>query len=184
MTIRPAILGEENAIARVHVQAWRETYRGMIPDEHLANLSEEGRASMWKRVLSKPQPDCRLWVAVCDKTATIVGFANGGLNRDPKLADYTGELFAIYVLKAHQGLGYGRALFERVAADLQAGGHRSMLLWVIKDNPTVGFYGAMGGAPCSEKVDDIGGRPVVELAMGWSATSKSWPIQTKEVRPL
>ena len=39
--IRPATLEDAPAIARVHVDTWRTTYAGIVPDEHLAKLSYE-----------------------------------------------------------------------------------------------------------------------------------------------
>ncbi len=41
ITIRPAVAADAAAIARVHVDTWRTTYRGIVPDEHLAKLSYE-----------------------------------------------------------------------------------------------------------------------------------------------
>lgn len=49
--IRPARPGDENGIARVHVESWRSTYKGIVPDEVLAGLSQERRARHWKTVL-------------------------------------------------------------------------------------------------------------------------------------
>lgn len=39
--IRLARPGDENEIARVHVESWRSTYKGIVPDEVLAG-SEGG----------------------------------------------------------------------------------------------------------------------------------------------
>lgn len=36
--IRPARPGDENRIARVHVESWRSTYKGIVPDEVLAGF--------------------------------------------------------------------------------------------------------------------------------------------------
>ena len=47
MFLRPAVLSDANAIAEVHVRAWRETYRGIMPDKVLDELSAERSAERW-----------------------------------------------------------------------------------------------------------------------------------------
>jgi len=49
--VRRATPADAAGIARVHVDAWRATYRGIVPDEHLDALSYEGRQGMWSRIL-------------------------------------------------------------------------------------------------------------------------------------
>jgi len=41
--IRQTSLDDSAAIARVHVDSWRATYRGLLPDERLTKLTYEGR---------------------------------------------------------------------------------------------------------------------------------------------
>jgi hypothetical protein len=51
MTVREAIYTDIPAIARVHVDAWRSTYKGIFSDEYLANLSYEKRERAWYEIL-------------------------------------------------------------------------------------------------------------------------------------
>jgi hypothetical protein len=37
VTIRRAVREDARAIARVHVDSWRTTYRGIVPEEHIAH---------------------------------------------------------------------------------------------------------------------------------------------------
>ncbi len=37
--IRPATLEDATAIAAIHVQSWRETYAGIMPEEVIGRLS-------------------------------------------------------------------------------------------------------------------------------------------------
>ena len=41
------------------------------------------------------------------------------------------------------------------------------MLWVLRDNPSRGFYEALGGRVVGEKMQEIGGVAVVEVAYGW-----------------
>ena len=132
MPIRDAILADAAAIARIHVDSWRTTYRGLMPDDLLAGLSYERREHQWTHDIAA-SGEGRGCVVVADVAdAGIVGFASGGRCR--RDWPYAGELFAIYLAAAHQGRGLGRALLLAVADRLAAQGHESMLLWVLDTN--------------------------------------------------
>jgi hypothetical protein len=42
------------AIAAVHVEAWRETYMGIVPVQALADLSVDRRTEICRRILTNP----------------------------------------------------------------------------------------------------------------------------------
>ena len=50
--VREAMPCDAAAIARVHVDAWRTTYRGIVPDEYLSSLSYEKSQQRWERLLT------------------------------------------------------------------------------------------------------------------------------------
>ncbi len=167
LTIRPATIADASAIARVHVASWKETYAGIVPGDFLANLKVERREAMWKEALTEGGArSSGIFVAVT-ATGEVVGFASGGENRTPELG-FTGELYAIYLLKRYQGHGDGKRLFQAVTTELSRDGHVSMMLWVLEDNRTVDFYKRLGGVPSGSKVEEIGGKSLNELALGWS----------------
>ena len=78
-----------------------------------------------------------------------------------------GELYAIYLLKSAQGQRIGRMLFAETLRGLLELGSSSMLVWVLKDNPTRGFYEHLGGVYLREKQIEIGGKELMEIAYGW-----------------
>ena len=45
--LRPARPGDAAAIARVHVDTWRSTYAGLLPDRYLVTMSMTRRAAHW-----------------------------------------------------------------------------------------------------------------------------------------
>lgn len=168
LTVRPAKWEDAPGIAAVHVSSWRETYVGIVPDEFLARLSVERREMMWRDALQEGSGRAHGIFVAETPAGEIVGFASGGNNRTPEFG-FTGELYAIYLLKAHQRRGVGKLLFQAVVSDLKASGHDSMMLWVLEDNRTVDFYKRMGGVPSGSKVEEIGGKPLKELALGWAS---------------
>lgn len=168
VTIREATPADALAIAHVHVDAWRTTYRGIVPDDFLRDLSYEGRGAMWAPLLSAPQAGI---VFVAEDDGQAVGFASGG----PEMSGdsiYKGELYAIYVLDAYHGQGIGRRLASAIARWLTARGMTSLLVWVAARNPARHFYEALGGKYLRTKQETIGGAAVEEIAYGWTDISK------------
>jgi GNAT superfamily N-acetyltransferase len=163
--VRAAGPGDAAGIASVHVDSWRTTYRGLVPDEHLAGLSYARGAAQWGARLGEPAGGTFVYVAE-DATGAIVGFAAGGPASDA-VAGYDGELHSIYLLAAAQGHGLGRRLVAAVARRLAEQGMGSMLVWVLAGSPARQFYEALGGHPIAEQPIAIGGAPLREVAYGW-----------------
>src|SRR5262249_21277879 len=59
MRIRAATVADATQMARVYVEGWRFTYRGLVPDIVLDGLSYERRERLWRERLTSPQEgDC------------------------------------------------------------------------------------------------------------------------------
>ncbi|MBN8581890.1 MAG: GNAT family N-acetyltransferase [Anaerolineae bacterium] len=163
--VRKATLADASAIATVHVAAWKESYRGIVADEVLANLSIQRRTEQWTNSLSdEAHPYHRAFVA--EVNGQVVGFSNFGV---PQIKDtgFDGELFAIYILKAAHKMGVGRMLVQAVVNGLRELGSKSMMVWALKDNPACGFYERLGGEYLYEKPIEIGNETLMESAYGW-----------------
>jgi GNAT superfamily N-acetyltransferase len=165
ITIRPARLDDVPAVARVHVESWRATYRGTVPNLVLDNLREDERAAMWRRALDNTVNPVALFVAEVDDSR-IAGFAAAGPERTGN-PDYTGEVYAIYLDEPYQGAGVGRLLLEACASSLLDMGHRSMLIWALSQNPAGGFYRRLGGEAIATQEVQMGGKTLEETAFGW-----------------
>ena len=165
MHIRRATVEDAAGIAQVHVDSWRTTYAGLVPDDYLASLSVEQRKQNWRAILSAPAGAGVVYVAEVIP-GHIVGFASGGPERTGN-ALYTGELYAIYLLAPYQRQGIGRRLMSAVVEQLIAAGHRSMLVWVLTTNPARLFYEALGGQPVAEQPINNGQATLQETAYGW-----------------
>jgi GNAT superfamily N-acetyltransferase len=164
--IRPAQVADADAIARVHVDSWRTSYKGIVPDDVLAGLSVERRAQVWRTAMTDFRATQCLYVAESSKG--IVGFANGGYEREHHPA-YRGELYAIYLLQSAQGQRVGQRLVQAVARHLSQLGLPNMLAWVLSENPARQFYEHLGAQYISEKPILIGTATLKEVAYGWSS---------------
>ncbi len=170
LRIRDATAADSSGIARVHVDAWRSTYAGIVPQGVLAALSYAHREANWLRLLDAlPSGHC---VFVAENVGDrIVGFSHGGpLRAGP--STYAGELYAIYILDAYQRRGLGRALALQVVRRFLRQNVRSMLVWVLADNPARRFYEALGAQLVQTQKITIGGAPLDEVAYGWPDISR------------
>jgi len=165
LVIRPAEVQDADGIAHVHVTAWQETYRGLMPDSVLDTLSIQRRAEQWKNSLADPT-DLYHATIVAEVSERIIGFINYGREREGDV-DYRGEIFALYVLKDFHGRGLGRRLMQEAVTGLLAQKLASMLVWVLAENPTRHFYEHLGGVYLREKSIQIGGSSLPEVAYGW-----------------
>jgi ribosomal protein S18 acetylase RimI-like enzyme len=162
--LRMATIEDAEAIARIHVETWRTTYAGMLPDELLIALSEEKQASMWRRMLRGGET-----VMLAEApNAGFVGFGSYGPNRSGR-EGFTGEVYTLYVLPDYQGIGLGRGLLRALFGALAREGHDSALIWVLEQNPARFFYEAMGGRPIGGRNTVMWGETVRELAYGWES---------------
>jgi ribosomal protein S18 acetylase RimI-like enzyme len=161
--IRLALPTDAAEIARVHVDSWRSSYRGLLADEFLDSLSEAGYTDRWRRVIG----DGASRVFVVEEAGGIVGFASGGRERAGE-SGYEGELYAIYIVAGSQRKGHGRELLHAMAAALREKGLRDMIVWVLRDNTAAReFYERLGGTYVRAQPITIGPTTLEEVSYGW-----------------
>ena len=162
--VRPAVLDDAAAIARVHVASWRTTYQGLLPDDFLSSLSEESYSDRWRRVIGDGQS--RVFV-VDDEDQEIVGFASCGRERAGETG-FAGELYAIYILDRARRHGHGRELVRAAASALREMKLADMIVWVLRDNSAARhFYERLGGAYVRSQPITLGTTTLEEVSYGW-----------------
>ncbi|MFS0821868.1 N-acetyltransferase family protein [Bacillus sp. 1P02SD] len=169
MKIRKAVLSDARGIAHVHVDSWRTTYSGIVPDEFLQQLSYESREKMWKRGI----PNGHVFVAE-NEQGQIVGFACGGKERSGNYENYLGELYAIYILQEYQGQGLGKKLAAPVVKQLLDKDINTMLVLVLEENKSCLFYEALGARKLDNVDVEIGGENLKEAVYGWDNLKASF----------
>lgn len=172
MHVRRGRVGDAAGIARVAVETWRATYRGIVADAFLDSLDVAERETRWAEALRRELP--RIFVAEAE-AGEVIGFAAGGPERrgtdfggkQPDPGATTGELYAIYILPAHQRRGLGRRLVAAVARDLADRGFQGLVVWVLEENPARAFYEALGGRLAGRQPIRIGDQELIEVAYRW-----------------
>ena len=169
--IRPAAGFDVPGIAWVHVQSWRETYAGLIPQAVLDALTVEARERQWWRTLEATGNG----VFVVDTPGDVhdvVGFSSVGASSDP---EFDAELYTLYLLRSHQGRGLGRLLWNAACDFARGNGANNLVLWVLETNNARCFYEHLGGTLRGRKSDTIGGHELVEVSYAFDLTARREP---------
>lgn len=166
MVIREARVEDATSIAKVHVDSWRTTYRGIVANTYLEALSYDDREHFWQSLLEKIDRTTLIYVAE-DDDGEVIAFASGGPEHEGN-PTYKGEIYAIYILQEAQRRGIGRQLVTAIVQRLVQQNIETMLIRVAADNPARKFYEALGGQYLDEKPIEIGGAKLKEVTYGWT----------------
>lgn len=151
--VRAAVEGDVPLMARLHVESWRETYRGVMPDAVLDDPEFiPRRERFWTAALTDPRYAANQ-IAVAERDGLLIGIAMAGpvIESDVKWA---AQLYVLYTYAAVHGLGAGAALLDAVIEPETSAG-----LWVADPNPRAQkFYRKHGFLPDGvNKVEDGAG---------------------------
>ncbi|HEY1327905.1 MAG TPA: GNAT family N-acetyltransferase [Casimicrobiaceae bacterium] len=165
IAIRPATAADAQAIARVRIESWRTTYRGLIPDSYLDSMQVDASTAMWQRVLTAQNTTASVFVAT--RGGEVVGFACGNRLAEPKHgAD--AELTAVYLRPELQRAGIGRQLVAAVVEAQRQHGATAMIVWLIAGNKAArSFYEALGARLVIEQPFQWDGLDLVEAGYVW-----------------
>ncbi|MBL8675679.1 MAG: GNAT family N-acetyltransferase, partial [Rhodospirillales bacterium] len=110
MRIRPAVVEDAAALARVYVDSWRDAYAGLLPDMVLVGMSDVRQAAAWARELQHESAGATL---VAEDESGVFGLSTVGPARAASKAFLEGgEIYRLYVEPGRQNEGAGRALME------------------------------------------------------------------------
>lgn len=166
MQIRPSQETDAHSITCIYIHTWQGTYLGLVPFGYLYSMSlgrlEQGFISELesKKVISY----------VAEDAGEVVGFVSGGYERQGNDI-YSGEIYALYVLKNHQRQGIGAELVSALANQLNHFGIYSMLVWVLEHNPYRRFYEKIDGMYLRKQRMPFSGEMLDTVAYGWIDTN-------------
>ncbi|BAT61821.1 putative acetyltransferase [Variibacter gotjawalensis] len=161
--VRRAKTCDAAALAEIHDETWRNTYRGIIPGSELEKLISRRGPAWWQSAVRKGS---RISLLVFGEQ--LAGYANYGRNRARSLS-YEGEIYELYLRPEFQGLGFGRRLFSAARRDLQASGMKNCVVWALSDNDNaIEFYRALGGRAIARSSETFGDKSLDKMAFGWN----------------
>ena len=165
MHIRKATLEDAPAIAKVHVDSWRTTYKGIIPQSFLDKLDYDKRTELWINNISNPINE--VFVALNDDEQ-VVGFATGSKREKNREAD-AADLTSIYLLEQWQGFGLGKLLLKAVMEDFHEKGFTKAYVEVLAKNKTRAFYQYYGATYVKTEKLIIAGDVLDEEIYEWNS---------------
>ena len=130
MQIRPAVTGDAQQIARVHVRGWQIGYADFLSPDFLSTLSIEESTMRWLRSLADiRQPE----TYVAEEDGQILGWIGFGHNRDGMGLE-TGEVHGLYVDPDHWDKGIGIALLSTAEERMTRAGFLQAIVWTLAEN--------------------------------------------------
>ena len=166
MNIRPSKQADARAMARIYVQSWHETYMGIVPAGYLSTMTISGFVPMF---LNEIRSGRTISYIAEEAGAGAVGFISGGHERKDDCI-YSGEIYSLYVLSRFQRIGIGSRLVSLLANEFNRNGIYSMLVWVLKQNPSRRFYEKINGIYLRSERIPLGGNLLEGVAYGWLNT--------------
>lgn len=164
--IRQGQLEDAEAIAHIHVESWKSTYKDLIDKQDIDGISVENRITLWETVLKKAVNGQTVLVAT-DENDQVIGFISGGKERTKEYG-YDGEIYAVYLLDEYHRQGVGTNLLSHFVQQMKQSGYESLLVWVLIQNENKKFYERYGASPVQAEEITIGKGTYKEVAYGWS----------------
>ena len=170
--IRIATAADSEVLAAVHVTAWQESFRGLLPDIAFEGMTIPKRMEKWQQLLAA-NPAFPVYVA--EEEGRAIGFAQGGLARDDEALGQEMQLYAIYLLSSAKRRGVGTKLLRTVVGDFLAQGASSACVWTLREaQPARRFYESVGAQLAAEKLEHRPGYDRVLVGYIWPDLKRSF----------
>jgi ribosomal protein S18 acetylase RimI-like enzyme len=142
LTARRAMASNAEAIATLHAESWRRSYRGLYSDAFLDSDVFEDRREVWSQRLNESGEG--QFTILADLDREVVGFVHVILDHDPVWGAVVQNLHVMPDAK-RQGIGT-RLMAEAARALLDVSPAGGMHVWVRQDNAAArDFYRARSG---------------------------------------
>lgn len=154
MEIRKALPTDALGITKVHVSAYKVSYRGYLPDDYLDTKT------LNDKIVEKTA--CYLETAECyvvEDKQQIIAFAYMADHEDNLT-----EIKALYVYPLFQKQGVGTKLVEYVTNLKKKSGYTQCVVWTLKFGPSLPFYHKMGFVETKQEKLWHVDTPVIELS--------------------
>jgi ribosomal protein S18 acetylase RimI-like enzyme len=160
--IRKAEPKDAEAIAAVHLEAWRGAYCGIIPHRALMAMIGRRGSEWWENAVRRAAT-----ILVLDVGGIVAGYATLGRNRSRDLPQ-EGEIYELYLKPEYQGVGFGSRLLAAARQKLAAHGLKGMVVWALEENAgALAFYTGAGGRDVAEGVEVFDQRALRKVAFVW-----------------
>ena len=164
--IRSARPEDAAEIANVHLNTWREAYKGQLDQQFLDDmpLTFKQRKKNWEQRLANHVDS----VFVAESKHGIVGFISvEAPAREEGMKDW-GEVGAVYLLEKFKGKKIGLHLLKAGFSAIKSKGFNKAYCWMLKGNATGKFYESTGAKLSGkEKIGPVNGKDEVDVMYVW-----------------
>lgn len=151
MNIRLAVTDDLNNIAEVYRYNHINTYKGLLSDKYLSNLTLDYCRDKWEKYAEDTRK--RIWVAY--EADIFLGFVAG--MEDSQLPD-TWYLDSLHVTERARGKGIGTALIKTIGKYANENNYAKMSICIVQGNDSASnLYKKLGAEHFSYFCDDFCG---------------------------
>lgn len=148
--IRLNRLEDQEQMAHIKVDGWRNAYDNIVSSKYLKSLDYKQQTERY--IASFEEFKDLVLVAV--KDSCVLGYSCFDIKSDDK---YDSELVSLYIKPTELNKGIGSSLFRETAKLLHEKKCDNMIIWCFKDNENAKtFYKNLGGSIVEEKTVTIG----------------------------
>lgn len=170
--IRAGRRSDLHGLARVRVDSFLDTYRGVLPQRQLAGMTYRNAADHLRRELARKGSS---FLVVEDATGELLGYSQFGAYKPNRSEDYKlpfrGEIYELYLERSAQGQGLGRRLLTATLWGMVDRGLSPALVWALEENTKArGFYEACGATRLVSTPVELGDVVTMKVAYGWYKT--------------
>ena len=163
INIRKATQKDCSTIAKIRIDNWKTTYKGLLPQSFLDELDYEKETNYW---LNYPKSEVSNVFVATNKNDNILGFV--GIKAFDK-ENTIGEIYALHTSQAFRGKGAGKALIYHSAQLFKTQDINEMRLWVVVgNNNAIAIYEHLGAKIYTERTEIINSTDVPEIGMKWN----------------
>ena len=149
--IRKNVFEDQEQMARIKVDGWKNTYDTIISSVYLKTLTYEEQTERYQASFE----EYRDLVYVAVRENEVLGYAC--FDTVPNVEQFDSELISLYIKPSEIGRGIGTSLFLEVCKELKSLGKKSMVVWCLSDNKNaIRFYEKLGGKVVKTKKAKIG----------------------------
>jgi GNAT superfamily N-acetyltransferase len=149
MKFRIATFQDYHSIAKLHIDSWKNSYRGILSDDYLDNRVEAERMNYWHDRMKNPKVN--QVILLCEETGSLLGFVGFYVDDDEVLGTYIDNL---HVQKELKGQGIGKLILQEVVKWIkQNAQYQKMYLWVYEANHSARVFYQKVGAINNETLD-------------------------------
>lgn len=156
--IRLAREADMEAVGRLYTDSWQRTYRGLIPDRVLDEMTAEQSRDKWTRYRERKENG----LFVLERDGAVAGLA---ACRPFPERENSALLDSLHVAPEAQGSGWGRKLIARAARWARESGFQELVIFVVQGNRRAEqLYRSMGAKELYFFHDPVDGAPSWALA--------------------